>query len=163
MASRFVVPSSNEGMSPGSAGEWSFVAPQRTPVHGGRDYPSVRYSAAAVQYKGELIVTHGYFYNHAIRHPAWQSNACARSPTRALLLPLFIRARLHRREKYRLRCAAGSSPQCDCNLVRHICPVLVLLFFFALWRGWKFVAPCRHKLHGGRLSQCHDALVSVPM
>lgn len=56
---------------------WSFVAAQRTPVHGGRDFPSVRYSAAAVQYRGEMIVTHGYFYNHAIRHPAWQSNAWA--------------------------------------------------------------------------------------
>ncbi len=56
---------------------WSFVAPQRSPVHGGRDYPSVRYSASAVAYNGELIVTHGYFYNHAIRHPAWQSNAWA--------------------------------------------------------------------------------------
>ena len=44
---------------------WSFVAPQRTPVHGGSDYPSVRYSAAAVAYRGELIVTHGYFYNRA--------------------------------------------------------------------------------------------------
>ena len=56
---------------------WSFVAQQRTPVHGGRDFPSVRYSASAVAYKGEMIVTHGYFYNHAIRHPAWQSNAWA--------------------------------------------------------------------------------------
>lgn len=56
---------------------WSFVAQQRTPVHGGRDFPSVRYSAAAVEYHGELITTHGYFYNHAIRHPAWQSNAWA--------------------------------------------------------------------------------------
>jgi len=56
---------------------WSVVAPERTPVHGGRDYPSVRYSAAAVEYRGEIIITHGYFYNHAIRHPAWQSSAWA--------------------------------------------------------------------------------------
>jgi N-acetylneuraminic acid mutarotase len=56
---------------------WSFASPQKTPNHGGRDFPSVRYSASSVEYRGELIVTHGYFYNHAIRHPAWQSNAWA--------------------------------------------------------------------------------------
>ena len=60
-----------------SVPRWSVVAPERQPVHGGRDYPSVRYSAMAVAYKGELIMTHGYFYNHAIRHPAWQSDAWA--------------------------------------------------------------------------------------
>jgi len=54
---------------------WTFAAPQHTPVHGSRTFPSVRYSASAVEYKGELVVTHGYFYNHAIRHPAWQSDA----------------------------------------------------------------------------------------
>ena len=56
---------------------WTFVSPQQKPVHGSRDFPSVRYSASAVSYRGELIVTHGYFYNHAIRHPAWQSDAWA--------------------------------------------------------------------------------------
>lgn len=56
---------------------WTFASPQRTPVHGGRDFPSVRYSASAVEYRGELIVTHGYFYNHQVRHPGWQSNAWA--------------------------------------------------------------------------------------
>ena len=56
---------------------WSVVAPERSPVHGGRNYPSVRYSASAVEYKDELVVTHGYFYNHAVRHPAWQSDAWA--------------------------------------------------------------------------------------
>ena len=60
-----------------SVPRWSVVAPERQPVHGGRDYPSVRYSAMAVAYKGELIMTHGYFYNHAIRHPAWKSDAYA--------------------------------------------------------------------------------------
>lgn len=64
-------------MAPGSGAVWSFVKPQMKPVHGGRDFPSVRYSASAVSYRGEMIVTHGYFYNHAIRHPAWQSNAWA--------------------------------------------------------------------------------------
>ena len=59
------------------ASEWSFVAQQRQPVAGGRNFPSVRYSASAVSYKGEMVVTHGYFYNHALRHPAWQSNAWA--------------------------------------------------------------------------------------
>ena len=62
---------------PEKNGAWSIAAPQRTPVHGGSDFPSVRYSACAVQHKGEMIVTHGYFYNHAVRHPAWQSNAWA--------------------------------------------------------------------------------------
>jgi hypothetical protein len=56
---------------------WEFAVPQRTPVHGSKSHPSVRYSASAVSYKGELVVTHGYFYNHAIRHPAWQSDAWA--------------------------------------------------------------------------------------
>ena len=53
------------------------MAQQRQPVAGGRNFPSVRYSASAVSYKGEMIVTHGYFYNHGLRHPAWQSNAWA--------------------------------------------------------------------------------------
>jgi hypothetical protein len=59
------------------SGEWSFAAVQRTPLHGGKDFPAVRYSASAVSYQGELIVTHGYFYNHNLRHPGWQSDAWA--------------------------------------------------------------------------------------
>ena len=56
---------------------WSIASPQREPVTGGADYPSVRYSASSVMYNGEMIVTHGYFYDHGNRHPAWQSNAWA--------------------------------------------------------------------------------------
>ena len=59
------------------AAAWSIASPQREPVTGGVDYPSVRYSASSVMYNGEMIVTHGYFYDHGNRHPAWQSNAWA--------------------------------------------------------------------------------------
>ena len=59
------------------AAAWSIASPQREPVTGGADYPSVRYSASSVMYNGEMIVTHGYFYDHGNRHPAWQSNAWA--------------------------------------------------------------------------------------
>jgi len=55
---------------------WSLVAPQRD-IPGGKTFPSVRYSACALAYRGEMVVTHGYFYNHALRHPAWQSDAWA--------------------------------------------------------------------------------------
>ena len=56
---------------------WSISSPQRLPVTGGADYPSVRYSASSVMYNGEMIITHGYFYDHGNHHPAWQSNAWA--------------------------------------------------------------------------------------
>jgi hypothetical protein len=59
------------------AAAWSIASPQREPVTGGADYPSVRYSASSVMYNGEMIITHGYFYDHGNRHPAWQSNAWA--------------------------------------------------------------------------------------
>ncbi len=55
---------------------WSLVSRQRK-VDGGPNHPTVRYSASSVEYRGELVVTHGYFYNHALRHPAWQSDAWA--------------------------------------------------------------------------------------
>lgn len=51
--------------------------PELKPVSGGGHHPSVRYSASAVAYNNELIITHGYFYNHGERHPAWQSSAWA--------------------------------------------------------------------------------------
>ena len=69
-------------MSSSDSGSWSFVAAQRTPVHGGHDFPSVRYSASAVQYRGEMIVTHGYFYNRA-RHPLMPSPSRFRFLARA--------------------------------------------------------------------------------
>jgi len=59
------------------AAAWSIASPQRLPVTGGADYPSVRYSASSVMYNGEMIITHGYFYDHGNHHPAWQSNAWA--------------------------------------------------------------------------------------
>ena len=59
------------------AAAWSISSPQRLPVTGGADYPSVRYSASSVMYNGEMIITHGYFYDHGNHHPAWQSNAWA--------------------------------------------------------------------------------------
>ena len=61
----------------GAMGTWKFASIQHEPKQGSRTFPSVRYSASAVEYRGDLIVTHGYFYNHAIRHPAWQSDAWA--------------------------------------------------------------------------------------
>mmetsp|Transcript_1119 Transcript_1119/g.2384 ORF Transcript_1119/g.2384 Transcript_1119/m.2384 type:complete len:379 (-) Transcript_1119:1986-3122(-) len=54
---------------------WENVSPELKPLAGSRSFPSVRYSACAVAYAGQLVVTHGYFYNHAIHHPAWQSDA----------------------------------------------------------------------------------------
>ena len=59
------------------AAAWSIASPQRLPVTGGADYPSVRYSASSIMYNGEMIITHGYFYDHGNHHPAWQSNAWA--------------------------------------------------------------------------------------
>ena len=56
-------------------GAWSFVSPQIKPVAGGASYPSVRYSACSVAYDGQLVVTHGYHYNHDEKHPAWKSDA----------------------------------------------------------------------------------------
>ena len=38
---------------------WSFVSPQKTPIAGSREHPSVRYSAAAVSFRGEMFMTHG--------------------------------------------------------------------------------------------------------
>ena len=54
---------------------WSIVSPQLQPIAGGVQHPSVRYSACSVSYNNPLIVTHGYHYNHEIRHPAWKSDA----------------------------------------------------------------------------------------
>ena len=56
---------------------WTNIFPETEPVAGGPDHPSVRYSASGVLYNGEIILTHGYFYNHKDHHPAWQSNAWA--------------------------------------------------------------------------------------
>jgi len=44
---------------------------------GDRSHPTVRYSSHAVFYEGQIIITHGYFYNHDISKPAWQSDAWA--------------------------------------------------------------------------------------
>ena len=63
------------GAAPLHGARWVSVTPQRKPVQGGADYPCVRYSATSVAYDGHLIVTHGYFYDHEHRHPAWQSDA----------------------------------------------------------------------------------------
>ena len=56
---------------------WSTTWPESKPVQGTATFPSVRYSASAVSYGGELVVTHGYFYDHQHHRPAWQSNAWA--------------------------------------------------------------------------------------
>eukprot|EP00966_Prymnesium_polylepis_P298733 6903554-Prymnesium_polylepis.1 len=56
-------------------GTWSTLTPELKPVAGGPDHPSVRYSACSAMYNNQLIVTHGYHYNHEIRHPAWKSDA----------------------------------------------------------------------------------------
>lgn len=56
-------------------GAWSEVSPQLMPVAGGPEHPSVRYSACAVAYDNQLVVTHGYHYDHDARHPAWKSDA----------------------------------------------------------------------------------------
>ena len=56
---------------------WSITWPESKPVQGTAAFPSVRYSASAVSYGGELVVTHGYFYDHQHHKPAWQSNAWA--------------------------------------------------------------------------------------
>lgn len=58
-------------------GVWTNVSPELKPVWGTKRFPSVRYSACAVAYNGQLIVTHGYFYHHDKRHPAWKSDAWA--------------------------------------------------------------------------------------
>eukprot|EP00965_Chrysotila_dentata_P229451 6197204-Pleurochrysis_carterae.AAC.2 len=56
-------------------GVWENIDPEFKPPSGSAEHPSVRYSACAVQHQGALVVTHGYFYNHQIHRPAWQSNA----------------------------------------------------------------------------------------
>ena len=56
---------------------WVTTWPESKPVQGTAAFPSVRYSASAVSYGGELVVTHGYFYDHQHHRPAWQSNAWA--------------------------------------------------------------------------------------
>jgi len=56
---------------------WHRVTHEFKPPTGDINHPSVRYSAVAVAFEGELIVSHGYFYDHKIHHPAWQSNAWA--------------------------------------------------------------------------------------
>ena len=56
-------------------GSWTNLSPELKPLAGTRNFPSVRYSACAVAYEGQLVVTHGYFYNHEKRHPAWKSDS----------------------------------------------------------------------------------------
>ena len=56
---------------------WSTTWPESKPVQGTAAFPSVRYSASAVSYGGELVVTPGYVYDHQHHRPAWQSNAWA--------------------------------------------------------------------------------------
>eukprot|EP00050_Salpingoeca_kvevrii_P011300 m.14344 g.14344 ORF g.14344 m.14344 type:complete len:481 (-) comp3362_c0_seq1:39-1481(-) len=53
---------------------WSVVAPQQEPVQGTLEFPSVRYAHGAVSWKGSLVVTHGYFHDHAARTPTWKSD-----------------------------------------------------------------------------------------
>ena len=55
---------------------WSTTWPESKPVQGTAAFPSVRYSASAVSYGGELVVTYGY-YDHQHHRRAWRSNAWA--------------------------------------------------------------------------------------
>ncbi|EOD36633.1 hypothetical protein EMIHUDRAFT_110115 [Emiliania huxleyi CCMP1516] len=54
---------------------WDVVLPEHRPMIGDSTHPSVRYSACVVWHEGRIVVTHGYFYNHDIRQPAWLSDA----------------------------------------------------------------------------------------
>ncbi|EOD24830.1 hypothetical protein EMIHUDRAFT_115773 [Emiliania huxleyi CCMP1516] len=54
---------------------WDVVLPEHRPMIGDSAHPSVRYSACVVWHEGRIVVTHGYFYNHDIRQPAWLSDA----------------------------------------------------------------------------------------
>ena len=54
---------------------WDVVLPEHRPMVGDSTHPSVRYSACVVWHEGRIVVTHGYFYNHDIRQPAWLSDA----------------------------------------------------------------------------------------
>lgn len=55
-------------------GTWEVVDPQIEPAWGNSNHIGVRYSHAAVAHAGELVVSHGYFYNHKHHTPAWQSD-----------------------------------------------------------------------------------------
>lgn len=57
------------------SGRWDVIVPETKPVQGSRRHPSVRYSAAGVFHEGHMIISHGYFYDHQHREPAWQSSA----------------------------------------------------------------------------------------
>eukprot|EP00966_Prymnesium_polylepis_P209164 4845431-Prymnesium_polylepis.1 len=61
-------------------GAWSFVSPQIKPVAGGPYHPSVRYSACSVAYDGQLVVTHGYHYNHDGETASPNSVHCSQQP-----------------------------------------------------------------------------------
>mmetsp|Transcript_39341 Transcript_39341/g.66060 ORF Transcript_39341/g.66060 Transcript_39341/m.66060 type:complete len:391 (-) Transcript_39341:367-1539(-) len=55
--------------------EWE-TAFEQTPTHhgDGETSPSVRYSHAAVTWRDEMIVTHGYFYDRANASPSWRDD-----------------------------------------------------------------------------------------
>eukprot|EP00967_Tisochrysis_lutea_P109409 scaffold170273_cov37-Tisochrysis_lutea.AAC.3 len=80
--------------APALAGRWTLVQPEFRPMVGDLAHPSVRYSACTVLHAGQLVVTHGYFYNHDKRQPAWQSDAWAYS------LSEQTWRRVHQGEKY---------------------------------------------------------------
>jgi N-acetylneuraminic acid mutarotase len=61
--------------APAINGRWSVVQPEFRPLVGDNHHPSVRYSASVVLHEGQVVVTHGYFYDHDSRKPAWQSDA----------------------------------------------------------------------------------------
>lgn len=58
-------------------GRWETVDPQVEPPWGSDKHIGVRYSHAAVIWRGQMIISHGYFYNHKFHQPAWQSDTWA--------------------------------------------------------------------------------------
>lgn len=65
------------------AGTWEVLDPETEPAWGTPAHIGVRYSHAAVAHAGELVVSHGYFYNHKRREPTWESDTWRFEPERA--------------------------------------------------------------------------------
>lgn len=60
-----------------SLAAWRVIHPQTPDPAGSRSSPSIRYSHTCNTYKGNMVTTHGYYYDRGSSSPVWLSDTWA--------------------------------------------------------------------------------------
>ncbi len=60
-----------------SLAAWRVIHPQTPDAAGSRSSPSIRYSHTCNTYKGNMVTTHGYYYDRGSSSPTWLSDTWA--------------------------------------------------------------------------------------